>query len=67
VSQYTGKDEPLVLPGDTIAVWVAQFESDEFGIEYQTESGICGGTVVGTRLEAAYLAAHPVPGPSSLE
>jgi hypothetical protein len=57
VPQYTGKEAPLVLPTDTIAVWVAQFEPDEFGIEYQTESGISGGTAVGTRVEAAYLAA----------
>ena len=57
MTEYSGKDDPLVLPSDTLHVWVTQFEPEEFGIEYVTESGIAGGTLVGTRQEAAHLAA----------
>ena len=57
MSEPSGKDDPLELPGDTLHVWVTQFEPEQFGIEYVTESGKAGGTLIGTREEAAHLAA----------
>jgi hypothetical protein len=57
VSKYPGKDDPLILPGDTLHVWISQFGPGQYGIEYETATGETGGSLIGARESAAHLAA----------